>query len=460
MMQLLDAALLGRLRPRLAQRLAVAPAHALISITLELGPGEDDWLGARFGAGPFFYWAQPAAGEFRLGLGRAMAFATAGPARFSALQAAFAGLSRSWLHDGLGLADAAPAAFLGFAFDEEEQGALPNAQLTVPAVLLQARAGRRSATFTCAARDGEAAVDSWLAALRPTSAGRADGTLSRGATPLADRAWLARVGTALADIAAGRLEKVVLTRSTRVRAGRPFQAAPVLAALVRRHPVHTIYAVGEGGRVFLGATPERLVSLAGGVVRADALAGTAWQGPGGGEASASLLSDDKNRREQRLVVDAVRAALAPLCERLDVPEAPQVLRLRHLAHLCSRIEGRLAPGSGLFDLVARVHPTPAVGGAPAAAARDWLRRHGERRGAWYAGGIGWIGPDGDGEVAVPLRCALLAGCEAELFAGAGIVAGSAPAQELAETEAKLDTMLDALAHAGSCAGAFTRTGTQ
>ncbi|MGB0126340.1 MAG: chorismate-binding protein, partial [Rhodocyclaceae bacterium] len=205
------------------------------------------------------------------------------------------------------------------------------------------------------------------------------------------------------------------------------------------------------------------VSLVNGVASADALAGTAWVGssPDAGLGSPRLLSDDKNGREQGLVVDAVSAALRSVCDDLQVPPAPEVLRLRGLQHLRSRVQGRVKPGVGLFDLVARLHPTPAVGGVPTAAAQQWLRRQGEQRRAWYSGGVGWIAPNGDGEVCVALRCALITGREAELYAGAGIVPGSVPEEELAETEAKLGPMLDALARAAAeRQPALVRTGTQ
>lgn len=106
----------------------------------------------------------------------------------------------------------------------------------------------------------------------------------------------------------------------------------------------------------------------------------------------------------------------------------------------------------MFDLVAGLHPTPAVGGAPSGAARQWLRSHGDRRGAWYTGGIGWIDRDGDGEVVVALYCARIKGRQAELFAGTGIVAGSHPAQELAKTEAKLSVIAAALQQSRALGG--------
>lgn len=454
--KLLDAPLMTRLRARLQtvlSKIPDAPENGLLSITLPIDADFDAdidayWQAADFTRSHVFGWAQPARGETRLALGYAMLFSGAGPARFAALQTAFAGSAPHWRHDDSAHTGHAPAAHLGFAFDEEAHdggpGELPNARLVVPAILLQKRNGQCSATFSCAVRDAASAIERWRAELAAASRGRSP-TLRAGApdlirrpAPLAERAFLARVRAALAEIASGRLAKVVLTRSAHIDAGRALVPTLVLAALAARNPECTIYGIGQHGGSFVGATPERLVALKAGAVCADALAGTAWHGDG------PALQDDKNGREQQLVVDAVRAALAPLCSRLDASQPPAVLQVGELQHLRSGISGCVRAGIGLFDLIARLHPTPAVGGTPASAAQRWLRAHREQRAAWYTGGIGWIDRHGDGEVAVALRCACIDGAQAELFAGAGIVAGSDPQQELAETEAKFGPLLAAL----------------
>lgn len=474
---LLDSVRLTVLRQRLAAQvaaqLAETAAHGLLSITVDLGAGNDDWLATDFTRSNVCYWARPEQpGDYRLALGSAMIFSSAGPARFSALQTAFAGLMPVWRHDDSDWTGATPAAHIGFAFDEDTQdelNKLPNARLVVPAILLQNRGGRRTATFSCAARDAEQAIEGWrdeLRAARPTAyLSRQPAALRRKAAPLADRAFLARARAALADIRAGRLEKVVLTRTLQLDAAQPIAVAPLLGALSRRYPECTIYGFTGKGQSFVGATPERLVSLSGRQVHADALAGTAWLGAAAsaGQPGSLSLQDDKNSREQQLVVDAVRNALAPLCAALEAPQTPQIMQVRELQHLRTSVAGRVRDGIGLFDLIDRLHPTPAVGGTPRHAARQWLRSHGEQRGAWYTGGIGWIDRHGDGEIAVALRCARLAGTRAELFAGAGIVAGSDPAQELAETEAKLGVIIEALQHAqplGECADNAEKTGTR
>lgn len=426
----LQAAGLGR---RLAALAADAPPSALVSLTLDLGAGRDDWLSLLPRRGePFWYWARPEQEEYRLGLGQAVHVATGGPHRFAALDHTFAGMIRNWRRE-----EALPSAFLGFAFSEGTRAELPNALLAVPTLLLDSRHGRCTATVTVLAGAADNALDTLSSLLAPSRLPALPATFRRLPQPLADRAWLARVQAALRAIEEGRLDKVVLARSVRLAADRPIAAAALLAALGERQSASTLYAYGNRQAVFLGATPERLVALDAGQAAADALAGTAWPG-------SARLHGDKNAREQSLVAEAVRAALAPLCRSLSEAGPPEALQVGHLSHLRNTVSGPVRDGVSLFDLARALHPTPAVGGTPTGQALDWLRSRGEQRGGWYSGGIGWADAAGNGEIAVALRCGLVTGNQIELQAGAGIVAGSDPEQELEETEAKLALFLDAL----------------
>lgn len=391
------------------------------------------------------YWARPANGRFLLGLGVAASVEAQGEGRFRALDAAFAEYRRLWLAvdaDGLGFQ---PAALAGFAFGQEGVGDVPNSRLTIPTLLVQRREEICAMTFTCD-RGGspDAVLAGWLALV-----GEVVAALDRDAPPLAnvllqrlssqpdDDVWLARVARAVTDIRAGELDKVVLARSIRVRSTQKFVPATLMAALAMRYPgcIHFTHFF-PGGGVLLGATPESLVFLAAGQVVSDALAGTDWQ--------SGRLDDEKSLHEHRLVVNAIVRALEPVCRFLQIPARPNVFELQELRHLRSVIKGTADSGVSLLNLVERLHPTPAIGGAPSRRALDWLAQHGETRSGWYSGATGWIGYDGDGEFAVALRCAWLDGNEAELYAGAGIVAGSDPRTELEETEAKLNAMLRVL----------------
>lgn len=423
---------------RLRQLAAGAPAAAPVSLTLDLGKLDSDWLHQLPAKTPFWYRARPQRGEFRLGIGHALQISSSGGNRFAALDNAFSGLCSDWRHTA---GEPPPLAFAGFAFDAANQNPLPNALLAVPAILLENLAGHCRAVLTVPAGRIAQAIDEWRQLLaQPTRRSNAR-LLPAAPQALTQRAWTARVNAALRDIAGGRVDKLVLSRSRHVEAAGPFSPALILGQLAEQQPDSLLYAHGQGELCFLGATPERLVRLDNGLAEADALAGTAWSG-------SLSLAEQKNQHEQSLVVQAVVDALAPLCAAPPQASPAAEHPAGHLTHLRSRISGRVAPGTTLFDLVRALHPTPAVGGYPSAVAQDWLAAHGEQRSGWYSGGFGILTAAGDGEFSVALRCALLHGRQAELQAGAGIVVGSDPQQELAETEAKLGTLLAALGPAG------------
>ena len=418
--------------PRRLEHLAGdAPSSTPVSLRIELGAGTTDCLNLLPADGQFWYRARPGHREFRLGIGHALQVASSGPNRFAALDNSFAGFCRSWRCEQPALA------FAGFAFAAGDENVLPNALLTIPAILLENIDGRCTLTLSAAAGRIAPAVAEWQQWLRHPRRGNTADLLPTRPQALAEQAWLARVRAALRDITAGRVDKLVLARSLTLESRTAFSLVSVLASLVEQQPGSTIYAHCNGQQTFLGASPERLVRLRGRQVDVDALAGTAWPG-------SLALDADKNQHEQALVVKAIQGALGPLClappSTSPLGEQPAG-RLRHLR---TRITARARPDTTLFDLVRVLHPTPAVGGYPSGPALDWLSTHSEQRGAWYSGGFGVLDSEGNGEFSVALRSALLTGTKAELQAGAGIVAGSDPQQELAETEAKFGTLLAAL----------------
>jgi isochorismate synthase EntC len=158
----------------------------------------------------------------------------------------------------------------------------------------------------------------------------------------------------------------------------------------------------------------------------------------------ALLASAKDRGEHALVVDDIAARLRPLTDALVVPEAPSLRRITTVQHLSTEITGRMANGTSLFDLVAGLHPTPAVGGTPRAEAMAFIDKvEGMDRG-WYSGGVGWVGPEGDGDVAIALRCGLLSGHTGRLYAGNGIVSESEAEAELVETRWKFRPLFNLL----------------
>jgi menaquinone-specific isochorismate synthase len=232
---------------------------------------------------------------------------------------------------------------------------------------------------------------------------------------------------------------VVLAREIVVEADRPFALAEVVARLVAQQPGCYVYAA-DG---LVGASPELLTRRVGEVVESHPLAGTSTAESD--DALRALAASVKDNHEHRVVVDAIVAALGPWCEELSAPRAPEVAVFGPVAHLATPVRGVLrGPAPSALAIARRLHPTPAVGGAPRERAlRAIAQLEGFDRGR-YAGPVGWVDARGDGEWAIALRGAEIAGRRARLVAGAGIVAGSQPDSEWAETQAKLEPMLRAL----------------
>ena len=256
-------------------------------------------------------------------------------------------------------------------------------------------------------------------------------------------AWRAGVVAALAAIGGGRLDKVVLAREAAVEAEWPFPRAELLRRLERR-PGGATFLYAAGG--FVGASPELLVRRRGRVAVSRPMAGTVPQGDAAGEADglARLTGSPKEAVEHRLVVDAVAEGLAKVADRVEVGR-PEVVRLATVAHLATEITADLTePLPTALELAGLLHPTPAVGGSPRDAALAAIAALEPFDRGRYAGPVGWVDRTGDGEWAVALRCATLTGPRAHLIAGAGIVPGSDPDAEWAETEHKLRAMLEVL----------------
>jgi menaquinone-specific isochorismate synthase len=261
---------------------------------------------------------------------------------------------------------------------------------------------------------------------------------------LAPDAWQAALVAARDGLRAGAGRKVVLAREVRVTADRPLSRAAVARRLRAAYPGCTLFAV-DG---FVGATPELLVARAGDAVRAQPMAGTAPRSADpstDARLAAALLSSAKDQVEHRFTIDMVHDTLLPYCSYLDEEAEPSVVAMANVQHLATLVEGRLsAPPASVVELMTALHPTPAVGGSPRDAALALIGAHeGLDRGR-YAGPVGWVDADGNGEWAVGIRSAELDGPTARLFAGVGVVADSDPDAELAETRAKLQALLSAV----------------
>jgi isochorismate synthase len=203
----------------------------------------------------------------------------------------------------------------------------------------------------------------------------------------------------------------------------------------------------RGTRFFVGATPERLVQAQDGNIYTMALAGSAPRGATPAEDERignALLQSEKNRTEHAIVVGQVEAVLAQHCHHVEVAREPRLLKLKNVQHLETPVKGTLLPQRCILDVIADLHPTPAVGGFPREDALATIRRVEQLDRGWYAGPLGWIGASGHGEFAVALRSGLIEQSEATLFAGCGIVGDSEPRSEYEESRLKLQVMLRSL----------------
>ncbi len=256
--------------------------------------------------------------------------------------------------------------------------------------------------------------------------------------------WKTMVDEALHRIEHGRLQKVVLARVTELELGAPVTACDVLKRLHAATPgcFHFLLAV-DREHAFLGATPEMLFYRRDRDLEAAAIAGTRRRGETpetDRRLAAELLSNDKERREHGFVVNTIRDALQPFCVGTQIEPQATVLKLAEIQHLSQVFRGRLEDGVADADLLAALHPTPAVGGVPTVAALSAIRELERFDRGWYAAPLGWFGQESGG-FAVGIRSGLLTGRILRLYAGAGIVAGSDPRREWDELENKLAAFL-------------------
>jgi salicylate biosynthesis isochorismate synthase/menaquinone-specific isochorismate synthase len=361
-----------------------------------------------------------------------------------------------------GPAGAGLVAVGGFAF-APEGGAAPHwagfgaGELVVPEVALARRDGEVALTLAALAAPDD--VPDELAA---RMAARAE-ELREAPLPLLDPAPAGRfriasvappehyeeaVARAVERIRAGALEKVVLAREVAVHAPAPHDAAAAFGVLRAAFGSCFVFCAGRGDSAFVAASPELLVRREGLRTSTVALAGSIRRSADPAvddHLGEQLLGSAKDREEQAIVARRIARALRPHALWVAAPDEPAVVKVANIQHLATPIRAQLAHPCSVVELAGLLHPTPAVGGEPHAAAAPLIPAlEGLDRG-WYAGPVGWTDANEDGEFCVALRCALLHGAEARLYAGVGVVRDSDPAAELAETDVKLAALLPVLA---------------
>jgi isochorismate synthase len=451
------------LRDRVERAVALARRErrrALASVTVDVEEPLDPSavvLAARGPGESAFCFEQPDRDGFALaGLGAAAVVEAAGAGRFAEVAAECRELSVGAQGEG-----AEPVWVGGFAF-APEGGATPEwssfapARLTLPAVALRRHRGRVTLTLSAAVLGDEApeAVVERLAAraaaLEPARMPLLDPDpveQARVVSAAPPEHFEEAVRRAAERIEAGEIDKVVLAREVRVHAPAPIDAAAVYGALREGFPSCYCYLAATPEATFLGASPELLVRRDGQRAQTVALAGTLRRSADPAvdrHLAEQLLGGERFREEQAIVTRRIARELEPVSVWVAAAEEPVVVKVQNVQHLGTPIRAQLAEPLAAVELAERLHPTPAVGGEPAARALPLIPAlEGLDRG-WYAGPVGWTDLAEDGEFCVALRCALIRDRVAHLYAGEGIVRDSVPEEELAANEAKLQALLPLL----------------
>jgi salicylate biosynthesis isochorismate synthase len=413
---------------------------------------------------PWFCLEQPDRDRCALAaIGSVATLEDEGPDRFQRVARRWRELAATAIADET---DGPPGAGLvavgGFAFAVDGAGSprwegFASASLVVPEVSLARKREQVSLTLNLQVAPDDAFEDLLgraerrlgelrdppLALLDPAPAG----TYSL-ASPMPPAHYEEAVARAVQRIRAGELEKIVLARDVEIRAPLDHDPAAVLGVLREVFPSCYVFAVGRRDATFLAASPELLVRREGQRASTVALAGSIGRSADPAvddHLGEQLLHSDKDREENAIVARRIARALKPHAVWVTAAPEPVVVRVANIQHLARPLRAQLASPMGAIELAGVLHPTPAVGGEPGdRAVRLIPALEGLDRG-WYAGPVGWTDATGDGEFCVALRCALVRGALAHAYAGGGIVRGSDPAAELAETEVKLQVMLPVLA---------------
>ena len=351
--------------------------------------------------------------------------------------------ARKWWHEQLSTfaihnhvhgSGTGPILFGSFAFDANEPS-----ELVIPEIIVGQKNGKSWITWI---------GDSPQPRVEQLLAPRSEGQISWSDGSISNEEWKLRVADAVDRIKNGQLDKVVLARDINADSSTEISRRALIQRLENDYPSTWIFLVSN----LIGATPELLVRLSKSLVTSRILAGTIRNT--GDELkdlalAASLARSSKDLEEHEYAVRSVAHALAPFCSSTNIPDSPFVLHLTNVMHLATDVTGVVNDSAvpvDIFTLLAELHPSAAVCGTPTKIAEALISEiEGMQRGR-YAGPVGWIDARGDGEMGIALRCGELASDKRSIriFAGCGIVAGSDPQQELAESQSKLLPMRTAL----------------
>jgi isochorismate synthase len=418
---------------------------------------------SRLASDRWFCWEQPDRGFALAALGVAHEVASRGAERFEEVAGECLRVGEGAVAEGAAALPpgAGPVWTGGFAFDPGGAGSPPwssfaPASMVLPELSL-CRQGNDALLTVNLVVSPDADAEALAAQVERRLAGLRDNALPlldphpterpeiRSARPPIE--FERAVAAAVERIGSGELRKVVLAREVIVGAPSAHDPAALFRALREQFPACFCFCCGTPEAAFIGASPELLLRRSGASVSTVALAGSTRRSSDPGiddHLGEQLLRSDKERREQEIVAQRIVRALRPHSVWVERAPEPELIRVANIQHLATPVIAQLAEPRSAVSLVGLLHPTPAVGGEPWPLAAESIAKLERLDRGWYAGPVGWMDATEDGEFCVALRSALLRDRDAHLFAGVGVVAGSDPAAELAETEVKLGALLPLL----------------
>lgn len=415
-------------------------------------------------AGQRFFWSDSNSDLKIIGLGKEVIFQAEDNAenRFRVIHEKWERFKNDscHIHDGScsDIAAVGPLLFGGFSFDPKEEIAphwnhFSAGKFFVPAIMLTISSSGAFLTanrWTYGEEDAEQALRKLLKSV--SSANEAacstkQGTKLNSIEEKNTREWMNAVRSATEEIKKKNYDKIVLAREVLATYEENIKLDHVIATLLHEQKTSYVYVVEEGAQSFISASPERLIRKEGNSVSSSCIAGSIKRGQTDEEdeqLGRELLSDQKNRMEHQIVVNMINDAFLANCTAVKKPEKPGLYKTKNIQHLYTPITGTINENASLFDLIHKLHPTPAVGGEPRELALEFIRNVEPMNRGWYAAPVGWIDCKDNGEFIVALRSGLIERNQARLFAGCGIVEDSDPEKEFEETQIKLRPMLSAL----------------
>jgi salicylate biosynthesis isochorismate synthase len=457
-----SATLLGRFERALAE---AGERRRLISVTapVEIADPVAPAFASRLAGDRWFAWEEPERGFALAAVGSAHEAVSRGPHRFADVLEHCATATRERIADEPTElpAGAGPVWTGGFAFADEggrsaQWSSFPPALMTLPELAIVRVDG--DCYLTVAAFADAAEADRAVAGVQRRLASVTEAPLpmldphptgaSRITSVAPPRAFEDAVEAAVSRIRGGELEKVVLAREITVEAPAAHDPAALFGALRELFPSCFTFCVGSPEGAFLGASPELLVRRRGAGAASVALAGSTRRSADPAvddHLGEQLLRSAKDRAEHAIVARRIERTLRPHAVWVEAASTAELIKVANIQHLATPVRAQLAEPLAAIELAGILHPTPAVGGEPRAAALATIFELERMDRGWYAGPVGWMDSAEDGDFCVALRSALLRDRTAHLYAGGGMVADSEPAAELAETEVKLEALLPLLA---------------